>query len=50
MDSCDNEEGILFGRLDNEPVVGTGLRLGDELAVSYDKVVEHRKANDFEKQ
>ncbi len=50
VDSCDDEERILFGRLDNEPVVGTGPRLGDELAVSYDKVVEHRKAKDFEKQ
>jgi len=37
------------GRLDNEPVVGTGLHLGDELAVSYDKVVEHRRASEFEK-
>jgi hypothetical protein len=49
-DTCDDGEGILFGRLDNEPVVGTGLHLGDELAVSYDKVLEHRKASDFQKQ
>jgi uncharacterized protein YegJ (DUF2314 family) len=44
VDSCDDEERVLFGRLDNQPVVGTGLRLGDELAVSYDKVVEHRES------
>ncbi len=50
VDSCDDEERVLFGRLDNEPVVGTALHVGDELAVSYDKVVEHRKAKDFEKQ
>jgi uncharacterized protein YegJ (DUF2314 family) len=50
VDSCDDDEGVLFGRLDSEPVVGTGLRLGDELAVSYDKVVEHMKAKDFETQ
>jgi len=50
VDSCDDEERVLFGRLDNEPVVGTGLRLGDELEVSYEKVVEHRKASQFEKQ
>jgi uncharacterized protein YegJ (DUF2314 family) len=50
VDSCDDEAGVLFGRLDNEPVVGTGLRLGDELAVSYGKVVEHMKAKDFERQ
>jgi uncharacterized protein YegJ (DUF2314 family) len=50
VDSFDDQEGVLFGRLDNEPVVGTGLRLGDELAVSDGKVVEHMKAKDFEKQ
>ncbi len=50
VDSCDDEERVLFGRLDNELVVGTGLHLGDELAVSYEKVVEHRKAKDFQKQ
>ena len=48
--TCDDEERVLFGRLDNEPVVGTGLGLGDELAVSYEKAVEHRKAAEFGKQ
>ena len=50
VDSCDDAEGVLFGRLDNEPLLGTGLHVGDELAVSYEKIVEHRKASDFEKQ
>jgi len=50
VDSSDDGEGVLFGRLDNEQVVGTGLHLGDELAVRYDKVVEHRKASEFQKQ
>jgi len=50
VDSCDDGEGVLFGRLDNEPLMGTGLHLGDGLAVSYGKVVEHRKAPEFEKQ
>jgi hypothetical protein len=40
----------VFGRLDNEPLLGTGLHVGDELAVSYEKVVEHREASDFGKQ
>jgi hypothetical protein len=48
VDSCDDEEGVLFGRLDNEPLLGTGLHVGDELAVSYDKVVEQRTAWEFE--
>ncbi|MGD0224628.1 MAG: DUF2314 domain-containing protein [Terriglobia bacterium] len=50
VDSCDDEAGVLFGRLDNEPLLGASLHVGDELAVSYDKVVEHRKASEFEKQ
>lgn len=50
VDSCDDGAGVLFGRLDNEPLLGTALHVGDELAVSYGKVVEHRKAKDFEKQ
>ena len=47
--SCDDEARVLFGRLDNEPLLDTFLHVGDELAVRY-KVVEHRKASDFEKQ
>jgi hypothetical protein len=43
-------DGCPFGRLDNGPLVGTDLRLGDELAMSYQKAVEHREAKDFEKQ
>jgi len=50
VDSCDDEGGVLFGRLDNEPLLGTGLHVGDEIAVGCGKVVEHRKAKDFEKQ
>jgi len=50
VDSCDDEAGVLFGRLDNEPLLGTDLHLGDELAVSYQKIVEHRRASELEKQ
>jgi len=50
VDSCDDDAGVLFGRLDNEPVVGTGPHVCDELAVGYEKVVEHMKAKDFERQ
>ena len=50
VNSCDDEAGVLFGRLDNEPLLGMGLHVGDELAVSYEKVIEHRKALDFQKQ
>ena len=50
VNSSDDEERVLFGRLDNEPVVGTGLHVGDELVVRYEKIVEHRKPSDFQKQ
>jgi len=50
VDSCDDEAGLLFGRLDNEPLLGSALHVGDELAVSYKKIIEHRKASDFQKQ
>ncbi len=48
--SSDDEEGVLFGRLDNEPPLGTGLHVGEEIAVDYDQVVEHREAKEFERQ
>jgi hypothetical protein len=50
VDSCDDDAGVLLGRLDNEPLLGTGLHVGDELAVGYGKVVEHRKASEFGRQ
>ena len=31
VESCDDEAGILFGKLDSAPLLGTDLRLGDEL-------------------
>jgi hypothetical protein len=39
----DDERKILFGKLDSEPVVQTALKLGQELAVSYDQVRECRR-------
>ena len=50
VDSCDDEAGVLFGKLDNKPLLGTDLHVGDEIAVSYEKIVEHRKASEFETQ
>jgi hypothetical protein len=35
---------------DNEPLLGTALHVSDEIAVSYGKAVEHRKALEFQKQ
>jgi uncharacterized protein YegJ (DUF2314 family) len=43
VDRADDKERVVFGRLDNEPAVIKGVRLGMNLAVSYDKIREHRK-------
>jgi len=50
VDSCDEDAGIFFGRLDNEPLPSTDLYVGNELAASYDKVGEHAKVSEFGKQ
>jgi hypothetical protein len=45
---CDEEHQIVFGRLDNEPVVTSEeLQLGDEIAIEYSKVREHKKPWEF---
>jgi hypothetical protein len=47
---CDEERQLLFGTLDNEPVVDTGdLEIGRQLAVAYGQVREHRKPWEFRK-
>jgi hypothetical protein len=47
VDRVDDARRILFGKLDNEPIVNTDLRRGMELAVSYDNVREHMKPSSF---
>jgi hypothetical protein len=43
--SCDDAKRLVFGTLDNVPVNdATGkLKLGTELAISFDRIREHRK-------
>jgi hypothetical protein len=43
VDHSDDEQRLVFGALDSEPVVARDMRRGQELAVSYDQVREHRK-------
>jgi len=45
--SSDNEQRIVFGWLDSEPIVNTDLRLGMELAISFDNIREHVKDSSF---
>lgn len=33
---------VVFGTLDSEPIVCSTLRLGQQLAVSYDNIRDHR--------
>ena len=49
VQSSDDDEGIVFGRLDNEPLVNTDMKLGQELAIRYDLVREHRKSEDCDR-
>ncbi len=43
VESSDDEQEIVFGKLDSQPVAATDMRLGQELAVSYEKVRDHRR-------
>jgi hypothetical protein len=49
VDHCDDERRLVYGTLDNEPVndYGGKVKLGSQLAVSYDNVREHKKPNEF---
>jgi hypothetical protein len=47
---CDDEHQLVFGSLDNEPVVNSEeLQLGQEIAINYGKVREHKKPWEFRK-
>lgn len=52
VQSRDDKKQIVYGTLDNQPVneYGGKLRLGSELAISYDKVREHKKPTEFTNQ
>jgi uncharacterized protein YegJ (DUF2314 family) len=43
VDYADDEKQLVFGRLDNEPIVNTNLRLGRALAVSFGNILDHRR-------
>jgi hypothetical protein len=46
---CDDEKRLVFGVLDSVPLndYGDKLRLGTELALSFDRIREHRKPSEF---
>lgn len=43
VDSSDDQKRMVFGRLDNEPIASGDMKLGQQLAVSYEKVKDHRR-------
>jgi hypothetical protein len=49
---CDEDARIALGRLDGVPVLRHGgkLKLGSQLAVSYENILERRTAAEFEAQ
>jgi uncharacterized protein YegJ (DUF2314 family) len=49
VEGCDYDKGIIFGVLDNAPVNQSGNRveLGTKLAISFSKILEHRKSSEF---
>lgn len=51
VQSRDDKKRIVYGVLDNEPLndYSGKLKVGSEIAISYDKVREHRKASEFTK-
>jgi uncharacterized protein YegJ (DUF2314 family) len=42
-DHSDNENRFIFGKLDSQPVVITNLRVGQGLAISYDRIRDHQR-------
>lgn len=52
VEGSDELNRLVFGRLDSQPVLDYGdkLKLGSQLAVSYDKIREHRKPTEFTRQ
>ena len=52
VESCDEKQRLVFGTLDNQPALDYGgkLELGARLAISYDKIREHKKPTEFNRQ
>ncbi|MBI4480206.1 MAG: hypothetical protein HY651_09310 [Acidobacteria bacterium] len=47
VERADDAARIVFGALDNEPLVNPDLHRGMQLAVSYDNICEHMKDSSF---
>lgn len=49
VERADDMQRLIFGRLDSQPILGHGgkLKLGSQLAISYDNIREHKRASEF---
>jgi len=48
VDRCDEPSRVVFGVLDSQPIVFMkDFKLGQQIAVSFDNVRDHKKASDF---
>lgn len=43
VEYSDDEQRVVFGTLDNEPIANPDMQLGQQLAVSYDKIRDHTR-------
>ena len=43
VERSDDAGRLVFGKLDSQPIAITDMHLGQELAVSYDNIREHRR-------
>lgn len=49
VERVDDEKKLIFGSLDSQPILDHGgkLKLGSQLAISYQNIREHKKASEF---
>lgn len=45
VEDSDDDRRLVFGQLDNEPINNPDMRLGQQLAVSYDKIRDHQRSS-----
>jgi uncharacterized protein YegJ (DUF2314 family) len=43
VDHSDDEGKLVFGTLDSQPILDTDVKLGQQLAISYEKIKDRRR-------
>jgi hypothetical protein len=49
VERCDDNAGMVFGALDSQPVLDHGqkLKVGSQLAISFNNIREHKKPTEL---